>query len=491
VSTVAIDIRRGEERCISAQAASCTLPITALVLTIGFFLAGHDLHVSQAVAYTQTAEEMELAAAGGNPLRRVAFAAVAAWGLALFLTGQRRVRVDPVLAGGVTALLALTAASFLWADDPGMCLRRMFALVCCTIAAVGVARSLSLREINWLAVLTLGALAVVGVLAELKFGTFRPWAGDYRFAGTVHPNTQGPALATLLLAAYGLARQGGRWRFALYAVCAAAFVLLLLTKSRTTTAAVLVALGAVHIVQTPLRTKVAAATALAWCACFGLWLVWVLGFDPLTDFRDAILLGRAEESDTLSGRAFIWPEVMYFALQRPLLGFGYESFWTPGRIETISTNLGWGLREAHNGYLETLLSLGVVGLALLLLVVASGLAASVRGYVRSRDSVYALPLGLTVFGLINAGLESGMVVINLVPFLLACLFLQFAFFGEGKTEHMANKCLTAENAERRRGLANVETRRHEEHQESTFPASSCPLSLGGSLDPNGYENDNA
>jgi O-antigen ligase len=181
-------------------------------------------------------------------------------------------------------------------------------------------------------------------------------------------------------------------------------------------------------VQTPLRTKLAGGIALVWAGCLGLWLLWVCGYDPLNDFRDALLLGRAEESDTLSGRAFIWPEVLYYAQQRLLLGYGYESFWTASRIETISTALGWGLREAHNGYLELLLWLGVSGLALAALVVITGLAATIRGYRATRDPAYTLPLGLIIFGLINAGFESGMVVINLVPFLLGCCLLRLGLF---------------------------------------------------------------
>jgi exopolysaccharide production protein ExoQ len=349
----------------------------------------------------------------------------------LLVTSRQPLRIDPVLAGSIGLLLGLSVVSFAWADDPGMCLRRLLILACCAIAAAGIARTLDLKQISWLAVLTLGGLAIVGVLAELRLGTFRPWASGYRFAGTVHPNTQGPALATLCLAAFGLACGGGRRQVLLWVICAIAFVLLLLTKSRTTVAAIVLSLAAVHLVQTPLRTKCIAAFAAVWLASVGLFGLWMCGLDPLTDFRDALLLGRAEESDTLSGRAFIWPEVMYFASQRLWLGYGYESFWTPARIETISLELGWGLREAHNGYLEMLLWLGVAGLVLTLLVVAMGLAAAIRRFHSSRDSSYALPIGLLVFGLINSGLESGMVVISLVPFLLGCCLLNLALFRDG------------------------------------------------------------
>jgi O-antigen ligase len=121
---------------------------------------------------------------------------------------------------------------------------------------------------------------------------------------------------------------------------------------------------------------------------------------------------------------------MYYAKERLWLGYGYESFWTSPRIEAISSALGWGLREAHNAYLELLLWLGVVGLVLMSLVVAAGVAATIRGYRATRDPAYTLPLGLTVFGLFNAGLESGMVVITLVPFVLGCCFMRLALFRE-------------------------------------------------------------
>src|SRR5204862_4227155 len=140
-----------------------------------------------------------------------------------------------------------------------------------------------------------------------------------------------------------------------------------------------------------------------------MWVLWICGFELPGDLRDALLLGRAEESDTLSGRAFIWPEVLYFATQRLWLGYGFEAFWTPAHIETISSNLGWGLREGHNAYLEALLSLGLIGLTTLLFVAGAALIASIRGYCATRDPAYIFPLGLTLFGMINAGCESGMV----------------------------------------------------------------------------------
>ncbi len=403
---------------------------SGLFIGLAFFLAGHDLRVSLAEAYTQNAEEMEIAASGGNALRRVAFVVVAGWGCLLLALSRARLRIDPLLSCSMGLLLGLTAMSFVWADDPAMCLRRLLTLVCCVTAAAGVAKAFSLREIAWLAIWVLGGLAVVGLLAELSLGTFKPWAADYRFAGTVHPNTQGPSLAMVCLATFTLARDGRRGHGVLWLVFAVGFGLLLLTKSRATTAAILVTLTAIQFIRAKLPTKFVGVIACGGLGSLALWLLFVFGFDPLNDFRDALLLGRAEESDTLSGRAFIWPELLTYASNHLWLGYGYESFWTAGRIDQISSSLGWGLREAHNSYLEFVLWLGIAGLTLLLVSVAAGLAASIRQWRRSSDAVCLLPAGMLVFSLINGGFESGIVVVSLMPFLLGCMLMRLALFGE-------------------------------------------------------------
>ena len=126
--------------------------------------------------------------------------------MVLLAIGKRRLNLDGPLVTSMGLLLGLAAASFLWADDPGMCLRRLMVLGCAVIGAAGIARAFSLRQMSWLVVVTIGTLALLGVLAETALGTFRPWAGDYRFAGTVHPNAQGTSLAAMCFAALGLTK---------------------------------------------------------------------------------------------------------------------------------------------------------------------------------------------------------------------------------------------------------------------------------------------
>ena len=72
---------------------------------------------------------------------------------------------------------------------------------------------------------------------------------------------------------------------------------------------------------------------------------------------------------TLTGRLDIW-EMVLGMVTNPLIGTGYESFWLGDRLEKCwiiyeSTN------QAHNGYIEIYINLGLIGLSLLIGVLVS------------------------------------------------------------------------------------------------------------------------
>jgi O-antigen ligase len=55
----------------------------------------------------------------------------------------------------------------------------------------------------------------------------------------------------------------------------------------------------------------------------------------------------------------------------PLFGAGFESFWLGPRLDKIWAVYWFHPTEAHNGYLETFLNLGWVGIALLAVVIVA------------------------------------------------------------------------------------------------------------------------
>lgn len=69
------------------------------------------------------------------------------------------------------------------------------------------------------------------------------------------------------------------------------------------------------------------------------------------------LLNRSE---TLTDRTIIWSSLLPFAKKHFLLGHGFGGFWTTSLRTQISSH-------AHNGYLDTILDLGILGLSLFII----------------------------------------------------------------------------------------------------------------------------
>ena len=68
---------------------------------------------------------------------------------------------------------------------------------------------------------------------------------------------------------------------------------------------------------------------------------------------------------TLTDRTKIWAILLSMHTNQ-LIGTGYQSFWLGPRLEWFWNNAGLGhLNEAHNGYLEIYLELGIVGVVLI------------------------------------------------------------------------------------------------------------------------------
>ena len=67
---------------------------------------------------------------------------------------------------------------------------------------------------------------------------------------------------------------------------------------------------------------------------------------------------------TVSGRENLWGELLAFQTN-PILGVGFESFWMGDRLNALWETHWWHPTEAHNGYLEMYLNLGLLGLFML------------------------------------------------------------------------------------------------------------------------------
>ncbi len=109
----------------------------------------------------------------------------------------------------------------------------------------------------------------------------------------------------------------------------------------------------------------------------------------------------------LTGRTIIWDFVNSEIARRPLLGWGYQSFWLVGPdAPSIVDGPGWvkHMPSAHNGYLDTQLDMGYVGITLLVIFIFATLHAI--GRVRETARAWLL-LTLALYLILTNFLESG------------------------------------------------------------------------------------
>jgi O-antigen ligase len=97
-----------------------------------------------------------------------------------------------------------------------------------------------------------------------------------------------------------------------------------------------------------------------------------------------VFLGK---DPTLTGRTDIWKLAVVSAMKSPLFGYGYRAFWTglKGESAFIALMEKWTVPGAHNGFLETWLDLGLIGLGMVLITMV----------VAFRDAVNCFRYGAT------------------------------------------------------------------------------------------------
>ena len=268
--------------------------LAALVIGCAFVMTEHYyLTGSRNEDISVQTDDILASAAEGSPVRRAGFALIALLGVVcLAQTSRQPFRLHGLLPLCLLFYLAWCLASTAWASDPSLTIRRLGALVCCAIGVVGVARQLSLRQLCLASLGITATYVLIGLLFELRLGVFTPWNGVYRFAGTVHPNLQASYCAVLCLAAICLASRQTTVRPLFICLAVLGGGLLLLTKSRTTTMAALVALTALGWIRSSGRQRIVAGLLFGGLAA-ALFLAMFLGCIGWEgNLLDAMLMGH-------------------------------------------------------------------------------------------------------------------------------------------------------------------------------------------------------
>jgi O-antigen ligase len=209
------------------------------------------------------------------------------------------------------------------------------------------------------------------------------------------------AVIALLLSLHEMLNRG-RWRVFGIIVGTMAIVLVFLSGSKTALGLALISpfLAGVALIVRKM-TRISPAIVLLFIAfCYAI-LSSVFNFNI---YRLAYMLYG---DSSLTGRTVIWDFAQYEIARRPLLGWGYQSFWLVPDSPSIVDAPGWVkmMPNAHNGYYDTMLETGYVGLVFLLVFIIATLHAV--GRVAERDPARArLLLSLALFVILYNFFES-------------------------------------------------------------------------------------
>jgi exopolysaccharide production protein ExoQ len=330
-------------------------------------------------------------------------------GLVLFAYGYhktRRIGVGGGLALGTIAFLFLSA---LWSIDPATSAREAFIYLFIVLGCIGVANIWKPDDYIELFNVCCFSSAVASILLFLLLPSSAFGAYSSDFQGIFpHKNFLGQVMASGALASLHGLRNGVRRQRNIVFLLVFIFMAVA-AKSATSWLTILVCCGVDAVVV--LIRKGGAARALA----IGASVVLVPLLIGIAANPDPILemIGK---DPSLTGRTDLWAFVIGEISEKPLLGWGYFAFWSAANpaAEEISETLGWVVPQAHNGLLEFLLNVGVVGTALFVFILIRNMTLAVRCLSTPAQSLGISTL-LTCIGIILVGITEEVLKVPTQP----------------------------------------------------------------------------
>lgn len=328
----------------------------------------------------------------GSPLDRLIFGGLMLHGL--WVLSTRHVRLRDVIASNrwLAIFFLYWAVSVVWADAPFIALKRWvkdLGHVVMVLVVLTDARPLeAMKAVFVRSASVLLPLSVVLILFIPQLGMApNVGLGEAMYIGVAtQKNSLGQlVLISLLFLAWDLLRRSPGtdqplpWsaKVGHLALMGMGGWLMVMASSATSMGCLL--LGGVVLAAFSLKStwqRVRGVEVVAVVAAVSIWAAGIT--TSALDFFVVDLLGR---DLTLTTRTDIWPQLLSRA-DNAWVGSGFNSFWTGERLADLYAK--FLIVQAHNGYLETYLNGGLIGSALLGMVLISALITVHRQLIEGR-----------------------------------------------------------------------------------------------------------
>jgi O-antigen ligase len=309
----------------------------------------------------------------GNPRLRALLALLYLIALAIGLTRHRTwvraTRSDLALA----ALLAWTTASVIWSVEPNITFVRSLALL--GTSFFGIYFAVRYPPEAQLRLLGAGIGLVVlynAFLALMELGTL----GEGNFRGSFEHKNSLAKMMTLATAVFLCLAWERRGRVLAIMIGTVSFGLVIISGSATGLVVTLTLLAVFPLLRLLKGDpRLVVILGIAGLLLLGIGIL-------LTPQILAVVAPALGRDTTLTGRTELWPVLIAMFFQRPWLGYGYSALWSG---DESGLGISWEPTQAHNGYLEVALALGLIGLVLFGFVCIRGLVRAL-GYYRHQET---------------------------------------------------------------------------------------------------------
>jgi O-antigen ligase len=304
----------------------------------------------------------------GDALNQIGFSLIFLM-LAAWTAFNEPVRLALLFRPVLLATVAWCAISVVTSWDPSSAARHLaFTLVVMSIAAMALllpknvrhfADLLAIVALIVIAICYLGVFLVPNLAVHQVTDLLEPeHAGDWRGVFD-HKNEAGANMVLFIFIGLFVARTRSLMLGLVIVVLATIF--LACSESKTAIGVLPLALGLAAVIDRWRRPGLAGGLIVSFLALFNLFSVGTVVFVPIHDLVHAIM-----SDASFTGRTDIWQLGIHAVAQRPITGYGFDTFFgTDQVVYGLGDDSSWAnnAADAHNAYLNLALTIGLPGMA--------------------------------------------------------------------------------------------------------------------------------
>ena len=308
----------------------------------------------------------------GSPLDATVFFSLIISGL--YILSRRRVTLLEFARNNrwLTIFILYCLVAILWSDFPFVALKRWIKVLGHPIMALVVLTDPdpqeALRRLLKKTAYFLIPFSILFIKYYPQFGRgFDLWTGEATNLGVTHGKNElgydcmitGLFFSWNFLQAWKIKERKARLKELLLSVGFLCMIgwLLRMSSSATSLMCMMVGICTILVLGLPFVNK----------RRIGIYLVvGILAFavaEPLFGIYGNTLQALGRDA-TLTDRTEVWHDALRLQ-PNPIFGAGFESFWLGTRLDKLWAKWWWRPLQAHNGYIETYLNLGLAGLVIL------------------------------------------------------------------------------------------------------------------------------